>query len=78
MLALEAGSPDDAFNTVNYSWMLRPQATYRLNERLSLSAGPMWKAQLGSVAQNGLLKDARASSAGISAGLTWRLDRSAF
>ncbi len=73
-----SGFPDDAFNTVNYSWMLRPQATYRLNERLSLSAGPMWKAQLGSVAQNGLLKDARASSAGISAGLTWRLDRSTF
>jgi len=73
-----AGFPDDAFNTLNYSWMLRPQASYRLNERLSLSAGPLWKVQLGSVAQNGLLKDARASGAGISAGLTWRLDRSTF
>lgn len=73
-----SGFPDDAFNTLSYSWILRPQVAYRLNERLSLSAGPLWKAQLGSVAQTGLLKDARSSSAGFTAGLTWRLDRSTF
>lgn len=73
-----SGFPDDAFTTMNYSWMLRPQVAYCLDERISLSAGPVWKAQLGSVADQGLLKDARATATGISVGLTWRLDRSTF
>lgn len=72
------GFPEDAFRTANYSWLLRPQATYNLNEHLTISAGPLWKAQLGEVAQTGPLDGARISSSGISIGLSWRLERTTF
>jgi len=75
---LGAGFPDDAFSTVNFSWLIRPQALYRVTERLSASAGPIWKTQLENVAERGGLEGARAASTGISIGLTWRLDRSTF
>jgi|GEM_PF-1317169 len=75
---LGAGFPDDAFRTVNCSWLLRPQATYQLDEHLSVSAGPLWKAQLGNVAKEGALDGARVTSSGISFGITWRLDRSTY
>jgi len=73
-----AGFPDQAFNTANYSWILRPQATYHVDERLSLTAGPLWKAQLGHVANEGPLDGANISSSGASFGITWRLERSTF
>jgi hypothetical protein len=73
-----AGFPDDAFRTVNYSWSLRPLATYHVNEHLSVSAGPLWKAQLGEVAQKGPLDGGRVSSSGVSFGLSWRLERATF
>ncbi len=73
-----SGFPDDAFTTLNYSWMIRPQVSYQVNEHLSLSAGPVWKTQLSNVAEKGSLKDARAFNTGISAGFTWHLDRSTF
>lgn len=73
-----AGFPDDAFRTANYSWLLRPQATYHFSEHLSVCAGPLLKAQLGEVAQAGPLDGARVSSSGVSIGITWRLERSTF
>lgn len=72
------GFPEGAFRTANYSWLLRPQATYDLDEHLTISAGPLWKAQLGEVAQTGPLDGARISSSGISIGLSWRLERTTF
>lgn len=72
------GFPEDAFRTANYSWLLRPQATYNLDEHLTISAGPLWKAQLGEVAQQGPLDGAHFSSSGISIGLSWRLERTTF
>ena len=73
-----AGFPDDAFRTANFSWLLRPQATYHFSEHLSVSAGPLWKSQLGEVAKEGPLSGARVSSSGVSIGITWRLERSTF
>ncbi len=73
-----AGFPDDAFRTLNLSWLLRPQATYQCDERLSVSAGPLWKAQLGAVAKEGSLDGARVTSAGLSIGITWRLEHTTF
>ncbi|HEY0976116.1 MAG TPA: hypothetical protein VGE21_01490 [Flavobacteriales bacterium] len=75
---LGAGFPDDAFSTLNFSWVLRPQVVYRVNDRVSMSAGPLWKAQLRNVAGDGPLQGAHASSTGLGIGLTWRLDRSTF
>lgn len=70
--------PESAFRTANFSWSLRPQAIYRVNEHLSVSAGPLWKAQIGEVAKEGPLDGAKISSAGLSIGVTWRLERSTF
>jgi hypothetical protein len=72
------GFPDDAFQTVNLSCLLRPQAAYAVNEYLSVSAGPLWKAQLGGMAMKGPLDGARMSSAGFTFGISWRLERSTF
>ncbi|MBL7944981.1 MAG: hypothetical protein JNN32_02885 [Flavobacteriales bacterium] len=72
------GFPEDSFRTTNYSWLMRPQAVYNLDEHLSISAGPLWKAQLGEVAQEGPLDGARISSTGITIGLSWRLERATF
>ncbi len=70
--------PEGAFRTANCSWSLRPQAIYRLNEHLSVNAGPLWKAQIGEVAKEGALDGAKVSSAGLAIGVTWRLERSTF
>lgn len=70
--------PESAFRTVNFSWSLRPQAIYRVNEHLSVSAGPLWKAQIGEVAKEGPLDGAKISSTGLTIGITWRLERSTF
>lgn len=73
-----AGFPDDAFSTLNVSWLLRPQVSYQCSEHLGVSMGPLWKAQLGEVAKEGPLEGARVSSTGLSIGLTWRLERTTF
>ena len=73
-----AGFPDDVFRAVNCSWLLRPQATYHVDDHLSICAGPLWKAQLGEVAKEGALDGARISSSGVSVGITWRLERSTY
>lgn len=73
-----AAFPDDAFRTVNWSWLLRPQVTYHVADRLSVNAGPLWKAQISEVANAGPLAGAHVSSSGMTIGITWRLDRSTF
>lgn len=75
---LGAGFPEEAFQTTNFSLLFRPQAMYQMNERLSLMAGPLWKTQLGSVANDGPLDGAHIVSSGISFGLTWRLERTTY
>ena len=77
-IGTSAGFSDGAFRAVNYSWLLRPQATYQVDEHLSITAGPLWKAQLGEVAKEGALNGAHMSSSGVSVGITWRLERSTF
>ncbi|MBL7953019.1 MAG: PorT family protein [Flavobacteriales bacterium] len=75
-----AGSafPDDAFHTTNLSLQLRPQASYQVNEYLSVNAGPLWKAQMSGVAKEGPLDGARMSSSGVSLGLSWQLERTTY
>lgn len=73
-----AGFPEEAFSAANISWLLRPQALYQINERLSVGVGPLWKAQLGRVASNGPLDGAHIASTGVSVGLTWRLERTTY
>lgn len=73
-----AGFPEEAFIAANISWLLRPQALYQIDERLSVGVGPLWKAQLGRVASNGPLDGAHIASSGVSFGLTWRLERTTF
>jgi len=69
-----AGFPEEAFQAMNVSWSLRPQALYHVDERLSVGVGPIWKAQLGSMANDGPLEGAHITASGLSFGVTWRLD----
>jgi hypothetical protein len=73
-----AGFPEEAFSAANISWLLRPQALYHVDERLSVGVGPLWKAQLSPVANDGALDGARILSSGVSFGLTWRLERTTY
>lgn len=73
-----AGFPEEAFSAANVSWLLRPQALYHVDERLSVGVGPLWKAQLSPVATDGPLDGARILSSGVSFGLTWRLERTTY
>jgi hypothetical protein len=73
-----AGFPEEVFSAANISWLLRPQALYQIDERLSVCVGPLWKAQLGRVASDGPLNGAHIASTGVSVGLTWRLERTTY
>ena len=73
-----AGFPEEAFQAMNVSWSLRPQALYHADERFSVAVGPLWKAQLGSVANNGPLEGAHITASGLSFGVNWRLDGSTY
>ena len=73
-----AGFPEEAFSAANLSWLLRPMALYHVDERLSVGLGPLWKAQLSPVANDGPLDGARILSSGVSFGLTWRLERTTY
>lgn len=76
--SMGSGIPDEAFSTLNYSCLLRPQVTYNVTELLSVNAGPMWKQQLTGVANEGPLDGARARSFGVSFGVRWHLTRTTF